>query len=1180
MKAQNSYNELNKTNNDLSMLIKLTQTVHKSSTLDDIYSVALDLVMELENVDLAMIYLVDEERREAVLQAHRNLTEDYIKRAGRIPYPKGLTWKAINSGRIINIEDAQKDPTTGPAGRSLGHHSNLGIPIVLEEKVIGVIWFGSYKERRFDEREVNLLSTLGDQFAIAIAKAKRTKELEQSNWNLSILSKISQEVHQSADSNQIYRTVLDVIKGLEFVDLLSVYLVEGEGDRREAVLQVHKGYPEEYLKRASRIPYGKGSAWKTITSGEAVFYEDASDPSTPVGPAGKALGKRSLLSIPVKSGNETIGTIDFSSFKRTRFTQQEMDFLFSLGNQIGTSIAKAKMFEETNRQKEALNQNLIILAKKNKHENIISTVTRSVHRSINLQEVLENAVEALSKNIEKVDLVGIYMVEGEEAVLKAHKGFDDSYIRRAGIVPYPKGFTWSTIIEGKPRYCSDVDQDKVIGPAERDTGIKSYVVVPVTFEGKTVGMLDMNSFQKNAFTEEELKLLEIVAGQIEIAINNAQQAEVLRQSEERYRTLFDQSPVGVYIFDKNFKVTQWNERFIRILQSSYDKVLGLDLLKIKDQSFTPAMKQVFEGQSIQREGLYEATTSSAKLWLSVLFSPLLDDRGNVVAGMAVVEDITERKQAEANLKKSLMLLAKKNRYETIVRTIIQGVHQSIELQEVLENAVEEMSKNIDGADNVSIYLVEGEEAIIKAYRGYSNWFIKKVERIPYPNGFTWKTILEGKPIYCADTDKDTVIGSSGREIGTKSYASMPIRFKDKPVGSININSLKKNAFDEEELKLLEVIAQQIEVAINNAQQAEALRQSEERYRTLFDQSPVGVYIFDRNYKIIQCNERLAQILQMTVHDIIGIDLQTLGDETLKRLIGKVLEGQLTEYKGFYKATYSPANLWIYIQLSPLRDVDGVVIGGMAVIEDITKRKQAEERLNDYTEQLQTLSHRLMSAQEEERRNIARELHDEVGQVLTVVKINLQNIQHLIKNNKFARYINEGIAVVDNALEQIRNISLNLRPPMLDDLGLIATLRWFIDYQVQRTGFTTRFNTNLEQTRLYPDVEIVCFRIVQEALTNVARHAQAHNVDVELKKTDTELKVTIHDDGVGFDVQGTYERAARGESSGLLGMQERVRLVGGQIRIESKPMKGTTVCARFPLRLPLPSGRRNKRRDLV
>jgi formate hydrogenlyase transcriptional activator len=183
----------------------------------------------------------------------------------------------------------------------------------------------------------------------------------------------------------------------------------------------------------------------------------------------------------------------------------------------------------------------------------------------------------------------------------------------------------------------------------------------------------------------------------------------------------------------------------------------------------------------------------------------------------------ERKRTEEALKESFAKLSKKNRYETIISTVTRAVHMSINFQDVFENAVESMNKNIERADNVSVYMVKGKEIMLKAYRGYPNWYIERVRTIPYGRGFTWKTIIDGKLRYCPDVDRDTVIGPAGREMGTQSYVSMPICFEGKPIGAISINSLQKNAFDEDELKLIETVAQQIEIAINNAQQAEALR---------------------------------------------------------------------------------------------------------------------------------------------------------------------------------------------------------------------------------------------------------------------------------------------------------------------------------------------------------------------
>ncbi|MGE5446252.1 MAG: PAS domain S-box protein, partial [Ignavibacteriales bacterium] len=209
----------------------------------------------------------------------------------------------------------------------------------------------------------------------------------------------------------------------------------------------------------------------------------------------------------------------------------------------------------------------------------------------------------------------------------------------------------------------------------------------------------------------------------------------------------------------------------------------------------------------------------------------------------------ERRRAEDALKESLAQLAKKSCYEEIISAVTRSVHSSINLQEVLENAVDAMSRNINGASNVSIYLVEGEEAVLKAYRGYPDWWVERVRRILYPRGFTWKTVIEGKPIYCADVDRDVVIGPAGREMGTKSYASMPINFGGKAVGAININSLQKDAFDEEELKLLEIVAQQIEIAINNAQQAELLYRANEE---------LELRVRERTQRLSEINEELKK----------------------------------------------------------------------------------------------------------------------------------------------------------------------------------------------------------------------------------------------------------------------------------------------------------------------------------
>src|SRR5581483_2044697 len=227
--------------------------------------------------------------------------------------------------------------------------------------------------------------------------------------------------------------------------------------------------------------------------------------------------------------------------------------------------------------------------------------------------------------------------------------------------------------------------------------------------------------------------------------------------------------------------------------------------------------------------------------------------------------------------------------------------------------------------------------------------------------------------------------------------------------------------------------------------------------------------------------------------------------------------------------------------------------------------------------LQSLSSRMLEVQESERRHIARELHDEIGQALTAVKLHLQSAMRRC-GPEARQPLEECVLITDQALDQVRNLSLNLRPSQLDDLGLVAALRWQIGRQAAASGLHTEFEADELNERLEAALETACFRFVQEAMTNVVRHAQARNAWIEARRNGDRLRVSVRDDGRGFDVAAaTREAIARG-SLGLLGMQERVGLAGGRLNVSSRPAEGTTIVAEFPLRFAPPRARRARRND--
>ncbi len=231
--------------------------------------------------------------------------------------------------------------------------------------------------------------------------------------------------------------------------------------------------------------------------------------------------------------------------------------------------------------------------------------------------------------------------------------------------------------------------------------------------------------------------------------------------------------------------------------------------------------------------------------------------------------------------------------------------------------------------------------------------------------------------------------------------------------------------------------------------------------------------------------------------------------------------------------------------------------------EVVHRIAAEKQVRESRENLRDLSQRLISAQESERGRLSRELHDELGQAMTAVHLNLQAMQQSDSLESVRGRSEDSMAVIDTLLDQIRTMALDLRPPMLDDLGLASALDWYTARQSERSGVPIDFDADWQEGSASEETESACFRIAQEAITNVLRHADATSVRVSLRGADGSLSLTVRDDGCGFDPAELGGAAGRA-SMGLVGMEERAVFAGGSVQIESQHGSGTTVRASFPL----------------
>jgi PAS domain S-box-containing protein len=338
---------------------------------------------------------------------------------------------------------------------------------------------------------------------------------------------------------------------------------------------------------------------------------------------------------------------------------------------------------------------------------------------------------------------------------------------------------------------------------------------------------------------------------------------------------------------------------------------------------------------------------------------------------------------------------------------------------------------------------------------------------------------------------------------------------------------------------------------------------EGRYRMLFEHSPLPMWVVDiQTQRFLAVNEAAIRLYGYEREAFAAMTFSQLGvpeaaerfGDFVRRASGAVTRG------AFRHVTRGGASL----------DIDAighlVVWRGRAarlvVLNDITEQKRTQKELEVSEERLRALSRRLLEVQEAERARLARDLHDDVGQSLTALAIQLGSLARAA--GPVSNRVLECLDTARHALERVRQLSLSLRPLQLDDLGLTAALRSHLDRQASIGALTPHFDAADAPHEVAADVETACFRVAQEAITNVLRHARARNLWLRLFTAGGELALSVRDDGQGFDLEAARRRGAAGASLGLVGMEERVALAGGRLELRSAPGQGTVLLATFAL----------------
>lgn len=550
----------------------------------------------------------------------------------------------------------------------------------------------------------------------------------------------------------------------------------------------------------------------------------------------------------------------------------------------------------------------------------------------------------------------------------------------------------------------------------------------------------------------------------------------------------------------------------------------------------------------------------------------------------------------------------RNRQESAVVDL--GLHaiRERDLHALMNEAVAIAAKTLDTERGIVWQVRPGHnDMILRSRVGWDE--LPPDATVPVDDGTMVKHVITSDRSAVITDLNDTRFEKSWvlREYRVASIITALIRGRDCLWGLLSLHSMTPRSFDEDDLQFMESVANVLALAIERNEYELAERREKAAAEAALARLRAIESITDAALGHMALDDLLDELL-VRLRDVLDVDSVGVAwlDErnvltcraaagSAAPLVGSRVPLSLPAWTHLardprpiiledYLADAAPeARQWILTNVGPVHStmaapliVEEKLMGGVVAdayeprrftadeldllrivadrVAPAIERGRLLESVRAGRERLEALSRRLLSVQEEERRRVAIELHDELGQVLTAVKINLESMPAQLLH---------AVDSVDRAMQTTRDLALDLRPPMLDDLGLAAALRWYADRFAQQTHLVLHLSLE-EIPDLSPALATACFRVVQEALTNVARHASARNVRIDVHRTPRGLELTVCDDGAGFDVEAARARAAHGASLGLVGMEERVSLAGGTIDIRSTAGKGTEIRVLSPI----------------
>jgi len=474
------------------------------------------------------------------------------------------------------------------------------------------------------------------------------------------------------------------------------------------------------------------------------------------------------------------------------------------------------------------------------------------------------------------------------------------------------------------------------------------------------------------------------------------------------------------------------------------------------------------------------------------------------------------------------------------------ITQPLEIRQALTLVADKTMEVMD-AEAILIFLVDEktQELVLEVSKGASEKFVSGVRRMKIGEGFNGTVAQTGNALLVDDATTNPLLSKQAVVIeGIRSQLIVPLRSRGRVVGTLCIANRMPGKFHVGEVALLSSIGNTLGAGLENAtllwemkQALTLLRQSEEKYRDLFENAYDAIWLHDLDGNMLAANKACEKLTGYSSSEFSSIHICEMLSANSCSCIEQIERGLIRNEDVEYRCEgelirKGGATATVQITTSLIAH-DGEVVGFQHAARDITDERKLQENLHYYLQQV-------TRAQEEERKRIARELHDETLQNLIAISRQMEKITS------------------SDALWE------DLRPSVLDDLGMLPALELLAD-DLDKRGIATSFKTVGEARRLIPEIEVMLFRIVQEAVSNIWRHSQASTAELVIEFSDALVRLNIGDDGKGFRLpQRVVDMAGLGKL-GLTGMHERAKLLGGNLTLTSTQGKGTTVTVEVPLK---------------